>query len=131
MFDGWKIIVGLIIFITLATVPFWYDAAAGKGADAPDIRIETKDVPGRDQCVMPAEYMRSDHMELLNEWRDQVVRGNQRVHVTADGRKYSRSLTNTCLDCHSNKDTFCDRCHDYMSVKPYCWECHLEPEVMK
>jgi hypothetical protein len=38
------------------------------------------------------------------------------------------SLTNTCLDCHPNKDTFCDRCHNYMAVSPYCWDCHIVPE---
>ena len=26
------------------------------------------------------------------------------------------SLSNTCLDCHSNKAEFCDRCHNYASV---------------
>ena len=29
-----------------------------------------------------------------------------------------------CLDCHSNTAEFCDRCHDYASVRPYCWHCH-------
>ena len=31
-----------------------------------------------------------------------------------------------CLDCHKNKSNFCDKCHDYMGVKPYCWECHAD-----
>ena len=34
----------------------------------------------------------------------------------------------SCMSCHSNKDEFCDRCHDYLAVKPYCWECHVEPK---
>jgi hypothetical protein len=38
------------------------------------------------------------------------------------------SLTRTCLDCHSNKAEFCDRCHTYMAVDPYCWDCHVEPK---
>jgi hypothetical protein len=36
------------------------------------------------------------------------------------------SLSNTCLDCHSNKAEFCDRCHNYASVSPYCWDCHID-----
>jgi len=131
MFDGWKIIFGLIVFLVLMTSPIWYNAIAGKGEYVPDLEIATADVPGKDQCVMPVEYMRPNHMDLLDEWRDEVVRNGARVHVAPDGRKYDRSLSNTCMDCHSNKDQFCDKCHDYLSVDPYCWECHIEPEVMK
>ncbi len=38
------------------------------------------------------------------------------------------SLTLTCLECHSNKDKFCDRCHDYLRVSPGCWDCHNVPK---
>jgi hypothetical protein len=39
------------------------------------------------------------------------------------------SLTNTCItQCHSNKAKFCDRCHDYMNVQPWCWDCHNFPK---
>ena len=34
----------------------------------------------------------------------------------------------SCMSCHANKDKFCDRCHDYLAVKPYCWDCHVEPQ---
>ena len=37
------------------------------------------------------------------------------------------SLTNTCLGCHSNKAQFCDQCHNYLEVTPYCWDCHVDP----
>jgi hypothetical protein len=112
------------------TFPIWYNAIAGKGAYVPDIEIATKDVLGRDQCVMSTDYMRANHMNLLNQWRNDVVRLGERVHIAPDGRKYDRSLSNTCLDCHSNKARFCDLCHNYMGVAPYCWQCHLEPDLM-
>jgi hypothetical protein len=35
------------------------------------------------------------------------------------------SLSNTCLDCHSNYTEFCERCHQYASIEPYCWDCHI------
>jgi hypothetical protein len=31
------------------------------------------------------------------------------------------------MACHTSKKEFCDRCHDYTSVTPYCWDCHLAP----
>jgi hypothetical protein len=37
-------------------------------------------------------------------------------------------LQNTCLNCHNNKSKFCDQCHNYAEVTPYCWECHIEPK---
>jgi hypothetical protein len=38
------------------------------------------------------------------------------------------SLQNGCMRCHSNKKKFCDECHNYMAVKPYCWDCHIQPK---
>jgi hypothetical protein len=70
--------------------------------------------------------MRADHMQLLDLWRHSVVREGKRIYVNPDGKEYNMSLSNTCLDCHSNKAEFCDRCHNYASVRPYCWDCHIE-----
>ena len=36
------------------------------------------------------------------------------------------SLTRGCLDCHSNKAEFCDRCHASAGVTPKCFDCHQE-----
>ncbi|MBZ0265878.1 sulfate reduction electron transfer complex DsrMKJOP subunit DsrJ [bacterium] len=128
MYDGGKIILGLIIFLGLILFPVWYNIANGKAGYTPDLEIITADDPGRDACVMSSEYMRPYHMDLLNEWRDEVVRERDRIHVAPNGKEYNRSLTGTCMDCHSNKENFCDRCHTYMDVNPYCWECHNIPE---
>ena len=92
-----------------------------------DPEIATRDIPGKDQCVRSAEYMRPFHMDLLSEWRDDVVRRGDRFTEWPDGKPIEKSLSNTCLDCHSNKENFCDRCHNYMSVDPYCWDCHITP----
>jgi hypothetical protein len=35
------------------------------------------------------------------------------------------------MDCHSDKTKFCDQCHNYLSVNPYCWDCHIAPEEKK
>jgi hypothetical protein len=74
--------------------------------------------------------MKANHMDLLNEWRDLVVRDGKRIYDSFDGKEYIMSLSNTCMDCHSNKSEFCDSCHDYSGVIPYCWDCHVEPEEL-
>jgi hypothetical protein len=71
--------------------------------------------------------MRDIHMSLLNEWRDDVLRDGNRVSVTVNGKEYRKGLQMACMQCHSNKEKFCDTCHEYASVKPYCWDCHLSP----
>jgi hypothetical protein len=129
MNDKGKIILGLIVFIILMTFPVWWNLFGGV-APMEDPIVQTKDVPGKDQCVRPVEYMKARHMDLLNEWRDEVVREGERFTEGPDGSIIEKSLSNTCMDCHSNKDTFCDRCHNYMAVSPYCWDCHLMPDEM-
>jgi hypothetical protein len=124
MHDAGKIIPGLLLFLGLATAPIWYNVARGHGAVAPEIE-KPKD---ETQCVAEAGFMRREHMQLLSQWRDDVVRSGERVYVTADGRRYDKSLTRTCLGCHESKANSCDRCHDYLDVKPYCWDCHVDPK---
>jgi len=124
MYDAGKILPGLALFLVLATAPIWYNVASGHEAIAPEIE-KPKDAT---QCVEDTDFMRREHMQLLSEWRDDVVRRGDRVHVTPDGRRYEKSLTHTCLGCHQSKANSCDRCHDYLDVKPYCWECHVDPK---
>ena len=122
MHDAGKIIFGLIIFLALITFPFWFTLASGKAGYRPNPELP------EGNCVESKAYMKAWHMDLLNEWRDEVVRSRDRVYVTADGRRYEKSLTRTCLGCHQSKANSCDRCHDYLDVQPYCWECHVDPK---
>jgi hypothetical protein len=81
------------------------------------------------RCILPAETMRRSHMRLLVQWREDVVRRNQRTFVAPDGHSYPKSLTGACLGCH-DKQQFCDRCHSYAGVAtPYCWNCHNQPAI--
>jgi hypothetical protein len=127
MYDAGKVILGLIVFIVLITFPTWYNVATGKATYVPDLE---KPVKG-ETCIADIQYMQANHMDLLNQWRDAVVRQGTRVYTAPDGKKYNMSLSLTCLDCHSNKDKFCDRCHDYMGVDPYCYDCHIIPEELQ
>jgi len=76
---------------------------------------------------MPADYMRANHMQLLNEWRDNVLRDGNREILEINGVKYPKGLQTACMTCHSQKEKFCDSCHTYAAVDPYCWDCHLTP----
>ena len=78
------------------------------------------------KCVASAEWMKSHHMQLLNNWRHDSVREGNRTHVTSDGRHFDKSL-NTCLGCHASNPMFCFMCHEYANVKPTCWNCHVSP----
>ena len=125
MYDGDKIIPGLIIFFCLISFPVLYTALKGKFAYVPELEIVTSEK----RCVEQAKFMRVEHMNLLkNYWRDSVVREGYRIYTASDGKEYTISLTGTCLDCHPNKTNFCDRCHDYLGIKPACWECHNIPK---
>ena len=124
MYDAGKIIAGIVIFLVLLTFPVWYVAATGEADSVPEPIIITEEK----QCIESAEYMKENHMAMLNEWRDKYVRDGVRTYVASDGKEYLMSLTGTCLGCHPNKTEFCNPCHDYTGVDPYCWDCHTELE---
>jgi hypothetical protein len=118
--------IGIAVFVLLATFPIWY--AGGKSKPAPLIDLDTPAIlslPER-QCVAPTAFMKARHMKLLDEWRNDVVRNNSRAYTSPDGRRFDKSLTKTCLQCHSNQEQFCNRCHNYAGVSPKCWDCHSE-----
>lgn len=123
MYDKGKVIAGLIVFVITVTFPFWYNL--GTAAPAPELKL-TEKAKAAKTCVMPKDEMKSGHMQLLDVWREEVVRGASRMYVNEHGKAFDMSLSNTCLDCHSNKADFCDRCHNYASVSPYCWDCHID-----
>jgi hypothetical protein len=128
MYDKGKVIAGLCIFLILITFPFWFNL--GKAAPAPELKLTAKAKAAK-ECVLPTQNMKADHMQLLNEWRDTVVRDAKRIYVSSDGKEYDMSLTNTCLDCHGARAEFCTKCHNYASVTPYCWDCHIDPKEVK
>jgi len=121
MYDKGMIITGLFIFVLLVTFPIWYNHGVAGDVPKPELPKDTK------QCVLPTTEMRSNHMQLLNEWRDGVLRSGDRAYFELEGKKYQKSLQNACMTCHISKKKFCDTCHVYTSVTPYCWDCHLAP----
>ncbi|OPY75867.1 MAG: hypothetical protein A4E64_01745 [Syntrophorhabdus sp. PtaU1.Bin058] len=127
MFDKGKVIAGIVIFFVILLIPFWYNAVTGKAGYAPELK------PGTDakECVEKTSFMKEKHTELLTKWKEAVVRNGEREYRASNGKTYVMSLTGTCMGCHTNKEQFCDRCHNYTNVKPYCWDCHNVPKVVK
>jgi hypothetical protein len=125
MYDGGKIITGLVIGVGLLLFPVVYNA--GKAAKAPE-PVLTEKAKAAQQCVESTAFMKTEHMKLLDEWRQQVVREDERYYKSPSGKLHYKGLQTTCMECHSNKSKFCDECHNYMGVDPYCWECHIAPK---
>jgi hypothetical protein len=121
--DRGLIAAGLAAVLALVTLPIWYNAALGTPR-APVALAR----PAGERCVAPLAEMRASHMTLLVDWRERVVRHQQRRFVAADGTAHEISLTRTCLGCHGSKVKFCDTCHEQAGVRTACFDCHLDRE---
>jgi hypothetical protein len=174
MYDAGKIITGLVVALVLLTFPFWYNLGSA-APPIPEPKLTAK-AQAAGTCIASKDYMKKQHMQVLDDWRNSVVRDGFRyvvinkdeagtplemklidgtravldntildlpvvgkfrdmvtrdelgLQVTAEGTRYEMSLQNTCMDCHSSKKEFCDQCHDYAEVSPFCWDCHVQPE---
>lgn len=79
-----------------------------------------------DKCVEDTEFMRKNHMKVLNHHRDKTVH---------EGIRTKQHSLKGCIDCHATpnasgqktvlgKDQFCQSCHSYAAVKIDCFQCH-------
>ncbi|MDE7240446.1 sulfate reduction electron transfer complex DsrMKJOP subunit DsrJ [Desulfovibrio sp.] len=123
MYNAKAVIIGIVIFVAIFSSPFW---TGWIGQDYTKTGVVLP--AGEKECIEDTEFMRAQHMRLLDEWRDQALREENRVYESAlNGKKWVISLQNTCLKCHSNYSEFCEKCHVANSVYPYCWTCHIIP----
>ena len=126
------IIAGLAIFVIAVLYPLWFNmVTVTQAAPEPELSAKAK---AAKKCVLDKYDMRANHMSLLDEWRDSVVRDADRMYKGTNGKSFNMSLStgeNSCLGCHEDKAKFCDSCHTYASVTPYCWECHTNPKEIE
>lgn len=132
MYRGGKIIGSLILLVALLAFPLIYNIGRSKSGPVIDLNTPVIRQLANKQCVESAQYMRANHMQLLNQWRDKAVREGKTVYINSQGRSFKIGL-NTCLNCHSDptsstSDQFCVSCHNYAGVKPNCWSCHPGPK---
>jgi cytochrome c len=127
MYDGRKIIPGLIIFLGLVTSPLWYNAVSGKLSYVPKPKLPAD----KKECVEAKEYIRVNHKTLLEDWKESVVRKGGRSYLSTSKKSYTISLNLTCMNCHQDKVEFCDQCHNFVGVTNKCWDCHNFPKEIK
>ncbi|NQT12525.1 MAG: sulfate reduction electron transfer complex DsrMKJOP subunit DsrJ [Planctomycetes bacterium] len=134
MGDQGKIIAGLIIFLILATFPIWYTVGSSGDVSLPNRG------PAKDGSSCIEADMVAKHMDILNQWRSDVVRGDgtkqyydsEYLQERSPGHEpYEKSLTKTCMKCHgiesrSNGIISCSECHVYANVELTCWDCHVD-----
>lgn len=126
------IMAGLVVFVLAVLSPFWFNLITTTHA-APKPELLGKAATAK-KCVMDKYEMRAEHMYLLDVWRDSVVRDGDRKYTGTNSETFDMSLStgeNSCLGCHEDKAKFCDSCHDYASVSPYCWDCHTNPKEIE
>ena len=112
-----------LLIALLGSFPFWKNLVMGKNLS----RIEPViSAAAGKECVESESFMRSKHMTLLYQWRDEVVRKGERVYTNSEGKTFNKSLVKTCLKCHDNKEEFCDTCHNEATVRLKCFECHYQ-----
>jgi hypothetical protein len=122
---------GLAVFVAA----WFFMQSAHRGslpAIAADAVVPTQASPAKgapidsSKCILPTDYMRAHHMQVLDKWRKDSVRKGNRTFVNPEKSHFDKSL-NTCLGCHGSNPMFCFMCHEYANVKPTCWNCHLSP----
>ena len=125
MYNAGKVIIGIIIFLLFCSMPFMMNnSGVSKSAPKLEYPADAK------KCIYEKEYMNHNHMNILNDWRDKVVRQDTR-YFDFNGVQTAMSLSKTCMKCHTFKVKFCDKCHNYLGEAPYCWDCHVTPEEVK
>jgi hypothetical protein len=120
MRDRGKIAVGLGLFLVAVLLPLWYPRTLAR----PNLVLPKPP----SACIETAATMRAVHMKLLGQWRTSAVRDGAREYVASNGARYDKSLSRTCMRCHTSAGQFCTPCHDYMGVRLGCWDCHVTSE---
>jgi hypothetical protein len=111
--------IAVVVFIIAVIVaPLIYGATENGIFQKPPKPQLVLPVGGDGKCIEETAFMRANHMKLLVHARDRIVR---------HGENLPKLHIESCKNCHLNRATFCDRCHDYAGVKPDCWECHFLP----
>ncbi len=163
-----RIILGLIIFVAFFAFPIYYNLMS-KAKPFPVVTDPVKEkkdekelkakvhpfgafILGKDRADEYTVFMhRTNHMQMLNDWRDRFVREEERgKFIDKWAEKYNAAkfknghyeltFQNTCMQCHAREKensakqvakAACNDCHDYIGVSPYCWDCHFVPQDKK
>jgi len=89
--------------------------------------IEGSEAAQLDSCVEPTDFMRRNHMEVIEHQRDETVH---------NGIRSTKHSLAGCIECHARYDAdntpvpvnaegqFCIACHEFAAVGMNCFGCH-------
>jgi hypothetical protein len=109
--------IAVVIAVLIILFPLAFSIVSLPFSNVPDPFLEMPDAE-MGPCVREKEYMRYHHMDLLKELREKAVREGKRGDI---GLK-------SCAGCHVNRDGFCNRCHNAVSLSLDCFGCHYYPD---
>jgi hypothetical protein len=112
-----KGVITVVILALIILTPIGFYAIRDAFSQSAEPFLEMPD-PKYKECVRDTEYMRFNHWVLLKELREEVVRQGKEVDVALSD----------CRDCHSNREHFCNECHNIANVHLDCFGCHYYPE---
>ncbi|TVM25368.1 sulfate reduction electron transfer complex DsrMKJOP subunit DsrJ, partial [Oceanidesulfovibrio marinus] len=107
MYNAKYTVPAIVVLLILATIPFWWCSILVPDDKTPELALPED----QDKCNEAADYMKANHMQMLNDWRDRVVRQGERLYPAPAGKVSEMSMQNNCMKCHTNKAEFCDQCH--------------------
>jgi hypothetical protein len=119
----------LVLAVLLASAFPSYSVAAAAGESRQTSRVFIPAPPkGKgNKCVADTDFMRRNHMTMLDHQRDGTVH---------EGIRTKQFSLKKCIACHAvqgpdarpvtikSPKHFCRSCHDYAAVKIDCFECH-------
>ena len=111
---GNRIAVAVMALVIVS--PIGFSAVSSAISRGPQPFLERPD-QGQRACVKDTEYMRFHHMDYLKEIREEYVRY---------GIREAKGLS-SCKGCHTNRERFCDRCHQTVDLNIDCFGCHYYP----
>lgn len=122
-----KAMILLVIFVAVLYLPFAFQAASGdifNGLPLPDLNITGK---AQDNSAVStqygdtaagAQYSGDPGVSVVNSTSAQygVDINYMRNHMNV--LKQPGQSTKQCAACHTDRASFCDRCHKYVGINP-------------
>ena len=119
--------VTLVCMAGLAVMAYAAESEGVATAAAGRVPVPAIPMADADRCVEDTDFMRRNHMDLLNHQRDETMH---------EGIRSKQHSLKECIGCHvvngpdavpvtvSSPEHFCRSCHDYAAVKVDCFQCH-------
>ena len=116
-----------ICLIWEGATPFPSQAAAAETGKSGRVPVPAPARGKGDSCVADTDFMRRNHMTMLDHQRDDTVH---------EGLRAKRFSLKECISCHAVNGSdgvpvtvddpkhFCRSCHDYAAVQIDCFQCH-------